>query len=213
MTAISAILTSQSQSLATLSLAYNFAGHKTFEHVIFPRLPRLQELTVAVVSSSGFRVRLFSLLPSLSDMPALLRLSMMPRTVKFYPHAIIKWLTEEIPRLTHIRLPIVHNRNLSTTAHLLQECIQPLRPERPSEMRSLPPYPLHIFVQTDLWDNRSLSGSQRQELYNLPSPINSTDSLDFHQRSAATWYYPEEQEQEWRERIVGGDGGWNPGLH
>ncbi|KZP33728.1 hypothetical protein FIBSPDRAFT_846878 [Athelia psychrophila] len=79
-------------------------------------------------------------------------------------------------------------------------------------MQPLPPHSLHIYVQADPWDNRTLSGSQQQELYNLPSLISFTDGLHFYQRSAAIVDCPEEQEREWRERIVGGDGGWNPGL-
>ncbi|KAF7967344.1 hypothetical protein HWV62_34679 [Athelia sp. TMB] len=211
MKAFRAILASQSLNLATLSIAYDFAGHKAFELASFPNLPQLQELTVSIRPFPlDLGPKVFELLPPLAGMPQLRRLNMLGMINSMLPQEILLDCADHLPHLTHVCLPVLRAHNLQAIAFSLEATIRLLKNRHESELPDAPQFPWSILVQADPWDDQT--ESLRRHSLMIPFVRNTVgihpDCLRVHQRVAGVDVCAEEQEKNWRDRIHGGEGAW-----
>ncbi|KZP20263.1 hypothetical protein FIBSPDRAFT_861781 [Athelia psychrophila] len=217
MAAIRAILTSQSKSLLTLSIAYDFTGHKAFELPCLPGLPQLQELTVTIRPfPTDLGAKVFDLLPPLNGMPALRRLNMLGMTSSMLPQEILLECAEHCAELTHVCLPVLGAHNLHALAFSLEATIRVLKArfgsdsESEEQVEAAPKFPLNIVVQADPWEIKP----SRSHTLLIPFIRSTVDihpeCLRVHQRAILIDGSAQEQENNWKDRILGGEGGWEP---
>lgn len=199
--AVYRILAIIAPTLLTLSFAFEF----NFGDPKIPSLPVLTELNLRY----GFHWRtppIDKVLRTLEPLPALRRFNLVGVDCHALPGDILSKAAAFAPSLTHIYLPIVKCANLSDFGKELETAMEQSKEGNSAQTSAL------VFFQLDPWTQRHETliprGSWEAELLLCRRLVKKYNRLVLRERAEPKDECHGEQEQEWLERVSGGDGCW-----
>jgi hypothetical protein len=196
------ILAIVAPTLLTLSFAFEF----DFGDPKIPSLPVLTELNLRY----GFHWRTPSIdkvFRTLEPLPALRRFNLVGVECHALPGEILAKVAELAPSLTHIYLPIVRCTNLTDFGKELEKAMEQSTEGNLTQTGAL------MFVQLDPWTEKDETliprASWEAELLLCRRIAQKYKRLVLRERREPKDKFHGEQEQEWLERVSGGDGCWS----